>query len=117
MSIKPLEVQRDEDGYWTHPDYFVPANGNEYGVPGEFSTWLRQHNLESFTLSLESDDAASEVAEKYFDGGFGCDISLWQPIQARRQRLVCRLHSRYRGRPLLHLASPCNVRWPLVNVP
>jgi hypothetical protein len=38
MSIKPLEVQRDEDGYWTHPDYFVPANGNEYGVPGEFST-------------------------------------------------------------------------------
>jgi hypothetical protein len=79
MSIKPLEVQRDEDGYWTHPDYFVPANGNEYGVPGEFSTWLRQHNLESFTLSLESDDAASEVAEKYFDGGFGCDISSWQP--------------------------------------
>lgn len=79
MRIKPMTAQRDEDGFWTHPDYFVPANGNENGVPGEFSAWLRQHNLESFTLSLESDAAASEIAEKYFDGELGGDISSWQP--------------------------------------
>ncbi|QCA04899.1 hypothetical protein [Pantoea vagans] len=79
MSIKHMAALRDEDGFWTHPDYFVPANGNEYAVPGEFSAWLRQHNLESFTLSLESDAAASEVAENYFDGELGGDISSWQP--------------------------------------
>lgn len=77
--IQPIEVKRDEYGFWTHPDYFEPANGNEFGVPGEFEAWLAAHSLEVYTLGLEYDDNASDFAEKYADGKFDGDISGWTP--------------------------------------
>lgn len=79
--ITATEVQRDEYGYWTHPDYFEPANGNEYGFPGEFDAWLGRNNLELSLLALECDDAAADIAEKYADGELDCDISSWEPTK------------------------------------
>ncbi|EQB0362493.1 hypothetical protein ACYAGF_003739 [Yersinia enterocolitica] len=35
-TITAAPVERDSHGFWTHPDYFVPANENEFGVEGEF---------------------------------------------------------------------------------
>jgi hypothetical protein len=40
--IKALPVERDQYGYWTHPDYFKPANGREYGLKREFDAWLEE---------------------------------------------------------------------------
>ncbi|MFW5399441.1 hypothetical protein V2A85_06975 [Yersinia sp. 1252 StPb PI] len=34
-TITAAPVERDSHGFWTHPDYFVPANGREVGVEGE----------------------------------------------------------------------------------
>ena len=34
--VNELPVERDQNGYWTHPNYFEPADGREYGFPGEF---------------------------------------------------------------------------------
>lgn len=79
--IQPIEVKRDEYGFWTHPDYFEPADGNEYGLPGEFDAWLAANNLEVFTLGLEYDHNASDFAEKYADGEFDGDISEWNPTK------------------------------------
>jgi len=79
--IKPMEVKRDQYGFWTHPEYFGPANGHEFGAPGEFDAWLLANNLEVYTLGLEYDENASEFAEKYADGEFDGDISEWQPTQ------------------------------------
>lgn len=79
--IVELPVERDECGFWTHPDYFCPANGNEYGVFGEFEEWLNENNLETYTLSLESDIEQEEFAEKYFSGECDGDISLWEPTK------------------------------------
>lgn len=28
--IKPMEVQRDKYGYWTHPDYLAFCDGREF---------------------------------------------------------------------------------------
>lgn len=37
--ISPVPVERDSNGFWTHPDFFEPANGNEYAAPGEYEAW------------------------------------------------------------------------------
>lgn len=79
--MKALEVDRDEQGFWTHPDYFEPANGNEYGAPGEFEKWLFDNGLEVYTLGLEYDLNASDFAVKYADGDFDCDVSGWEPTR------------------------------------
>ena len=77
--IKPMTVERCDLGYWTHPDYFEPANNNEYGFLGEFEAWLADQGLEHSVISLECDDAAEELAERYADGDLDCDISAWDP--------------------------------------
>lgn len=79
--MKQIEVKRDEYGYWTHPEYFEPANGNEYGFPGEFDAWLYKHNLQCHIMSIECDDQAGEVAERHFEGQLDGDISEWQPTK------------------------------------
>lgn len=78
-TIQAVEVERDQYGYWTHPNYFMPANGNEYGLLGEFDAWLDANNLELIAAYLEYDDNADEISEKYFNGD--TDISDWQPVK------------------------------------
>ncbi|PIJ42122.1 hypothetical protein [Tatumella sp. OPLPL6] len=84
--MKSCEVIRDGLGFWTHPDFFEPANGNDYGLPGEFESWLADNGLEVFTLGLEYDDNASEFAEKYANGDFDADISGWNPTRPDGER-------------------------------
>lgn len=77
--IQPVTPVRTKEGYgyWTHPDYFEPANGNEYGAPGEFEAWLKAHYLDVYTLALESDLNADAV-QKAYEAGDG-DVSDWEP--------------------------------------
>jgi len=79
--MNALDVQRDDLGFWTHPDFFEPANGNECGTPGEFEAWLAKNKLEVFVLGLEYDHNASEFAEKYADGDLDANISGWTPTR------------------------------------
>jgi len=46
---------RDRCGGWTHPEFFVPAEGNEYPLPGEFEAWLSEHALQSANTWMEND--------------------------------------------------------------
>lgn len=63
-TIQPTEVERDQYGYWTHPNYFQPANVNEYGLQGEFDSWLDTNNLGFVVAWLESDGNAMNDAEQ-----------------------------------------------------
>lgn len=81
MGITKAKVTRGELGFWTHPEFFEPANGNEYGIPGEYQAWLNKNNLESYELSLECDLDQQEFADKYFDGEYDADVSLWSPTK------------------------------------
>lgn len=74
QQIKPIEPQRDRDGYWTHPD-----------VPGietseQFNVWQAEQGFQCSVVMLESDDGeGSEDAQKrYFEDG-DTDILCWQP--------------------------------------
>ncbi|HAU5648027.1 hypothetical protein [Serratia nevei] len=74
--ITAVEPQRDQYGYWTHPDYFTPANGAEYGAPGEFEAW-KEANRVTGALQWMENHATAEQIDAY-ESGDG-DISDWAP--------------------------------------
>lgn len=53
-TITAAPVERDALGFWTHPDYFVPANGNEFAVEGERCQmppcWFYSNDLDVRTM-------------------------------------------------------------------
>lgn len=69
--FKALPVERDQYGYWTHPDYFKPADGREYGLAGEFDAWLEEKGLE-LREEWRDEDEIEQHGDDY-------DISSWQP--------------------------------------
>lgn len=74
QQIKPMEPQRDRDGYWTHPD--VP----EIETTEQFNAWQAEQGFQCSVVMLDGDDGVgSEDAQKrYFEEG-DTDILCWQP--------------------------------------
>lgn len=71
MSIKPLEVQRDQYGYWSHPDYLAFRDGREFISTAEFDQWMSEHGLQ-WKVEYRDEDMIDPTVD-------GCDISAWQP--------------------------------------
>lgn len=76
-TITAVPVERDALGFWTHPDFFEPANGNEFGVEGEFYAWKMRNRVTGAMSWMENEENAEEL-QAAFDS-VGCDVSLWQP--------------------------------------
>ncbi|CFR00991.1 hypothetical protein [Yersinia frederiksenii] len=76
-TITAAPVERDSHGFWTHPDYFVPANGNEFGVEGEFDAWKALNRVVGTLDWMECEENAEELQAAYDAGD--CDLSMWQP--------------------------------------
>ncbi|WP_312828539.1 hypothetical protein [Pantoea anthophila] len=49
MSIKPLEVQRDQYGYWSHPDYLAFCDGRDFISTAEFNQWMAAFHIQWLT--------------------------------------------------------------------
>lgn len=49
--IVPVDVNRDEHGYWTHPA--LARSGCE--TPAELNYWLRTHGLECFVMTMRDE--------------------------------------------------------------
>ena len=73
LSAQP--VVRDRWGGWTHPDFFTPADGREYPLPGEFGAWLAAHYLTSATTWMDN-DVPEHMSVRFGKTG---DCSDWQP--------------------------------------
>lgn len=78
-TITAAPVERDSRGFWTHPDFFVPANGNEFGVEGEFDAWKAFNRVTGAIGWMECEENADELQSAYDAGD--CDLSMWQPTQ------------------------------------
>ncbi|HHZ3185982.1 TPA: hypothetical protein ACWATG_002678 [Yersinia enterocolitica] len=76
-TITAVPVERDANGFWTHPDYFVPANGNEFGVEGEFDAWKALNRVVGTLDWMDCDENAEELQAAYDAGD--CNLSMWQP--------------------------------------
>ena len=55
-------VNRDEQGYWTHPALVRSS----CETPAEFSDWLRTHGLQCFVMTMR-DEAPEVFADGYTD--------------------------------------------------
>ena len=70
--IQPLQVERDECGFWTHPAW--PDDGDECALP--FS-WFGDHGLEYCIVEMEND--APEGMMEAWMGDRDYDCTPWQP--------------------------------------
>ncbi|CAH6576994.1 hypothetical protein AI2935V1_1539 [Citrobacter freundii] len=69
--FKALPVERDQNGYWTHPLYDAFCDGREFISPDEFNVWLKENGLEWKVAYRDEGDFDHEID--------GYDISSWQP--------------------------------------
>ncbi|MDN0109418.1 hypothetical protein [Yersinia mollaretii] len=76
-TITAVPVERDSNGFWTHPDFFVPANGNEFGVEGEFYAWKALNRVTGAMGWMEDEENAEELQAEYDSINFS--VSKWNP--------------------------------------
>jgi len=69
--IKPMEVKRDQYGYWSHPDYLAFCDGREFIPSAEFNQWMESQGLQ-WSVSYRDE----EEVEPGIDGS---DLSSWEP--------------------------------------
>lgn len=74
--IAPMEPARSPSGYWTHPDYFVPAGDRCDEAPGEFDAWLLNNRL-NYTVSWLDNEVPAQLKRRF---GISRDnVSAWLP--------------------------------------
>ncbi|MCA6962459.1 hypothetical protein [Pectobacterium odoriferum] len=78
IRITELPVERNEDGYWTHPKYAEFCAGRESIPTSEFDEWMHANGLNWGVSYLETDSAAEAVKDRYFETG-NPDVSEWKP--------------------------------------
>lgn len=69
--IKPMEVKRDQYGYWSHPDYLAFCDGREFIPSAEFNQWMESQGLQ-WSVSYRDE----EEVEPGIDGS---DVFSWGP--------------------------------------
>lgn len=72
--IQPVPVQRDEHGYWTHPDY--PKWDEETSVQ-TIKEWYEEQGLEHAVVLFE-DDAPEDLTDAWEATGED-DCTKWEP--------------------------------------
>ncbi|WP_277973345.1 hypothetical protein [Pantoea agglomerans] len=73
--IEALDVQRDQYGYWSHPDYLAFCDGREFDPSVEFDQWMAQM-FQSKGLEWKVDYRDEEEIDPNVDG---YDLSTWNP--------------------------------------
>ncbi|EKN4699693.1 hypothetical protein JE939_002865 [Yersinia ruckeri] len=72
MAVLPEIVQRNEQGSWTHSNFYV-------GTDALFDHWLAEHNLEHQIAFMDcGDDNTSQALLAKYHSGFA-DFSGWLP--------------------------------------
>lgn len=58
--IVPVDAERDEHGYWTHPALI--RSGCE--TPAELGYWLRSHGLQCFVMTMRDEAFAAGFTDE-----------------------------------------------------
>lgn len=70
-SLTALPVERDQYGYWSHPDYLAFCDGREYIPSAEFNQWMEAKGLE-WKVDYRDEEETDYDADAY-------DLSTWNP--------------------------------------
>ncbi|HHI4996253.1 TPA: hypothetical protein ACP5TQ_004182 [Vibrio parahaemolyticus] len=92
MTIQAAEIQRDDFGYWTHPEL---PEWDESTQIDEIDAWFASNGLTYFVSYLENGD--DEVAEaKYYEES-DPDISGWHPKPPQDGAFLLSIHDTENG--------------------
>lgn len=93
-TIRPHPVERDKDGYWTHPNY--PDHWDEGTTSSEITGWFAEQALESKVVEFEF-DAPDELQEMWMETGEP-SCNLWNPTYPDgRGWFIFSIHDTERG--------------------
>lgn len=103
LDIRPQSVERDKDGYWTHPGY--PDHWDEGTTSSEITAWFAAQGLESQVVEFEF-DASDELQDMWMETGEP-SCSLWSPTYPDgRGWFIFSIHDTERG-PVCVWVRPC----------
>jgi len=75
MTIQPATVQRDEEGYWFHPDY---PKWDEETTREEVDQWEAENNIRIRILCFE-DSVSDELNHRFFEQDDHTALAEWEP--------------------------------------
>ncbi|NPE55904.1 type IV secretion system DNA-binding domain-containing protein [Dickeya dadantii] len=75
--ISEINIERDKNGYWIHPEWAAFINDRERIPDAELNDWLNKNSLEIEIRDFEG-DADQSLMISYFENG-DSNISAWQP--------------------------------------
>ena len=76
LPIGPVEVERGEDGYWTHPAAALQPDWDEGTSSAETQDWYLAHGLEVETVNLEDQDY--DLQDRILEDA--AELSEWDPL-------------------------------------
>ena len=100
MAIKPATVERDKDGFWSHPE--LPY-WDESTTAAELAQWNEENSVDIEIIRLEN-DAPEELAEAWYEGDTS-DCSEWDPKCSREGSFLLSIHDSEEG-PVAIFAVP-----------
>ncbi|HGS5355291.1 TPA: 3'-5' exonuclease [Vibrio cholerae] len=99
MTIKKLPVERDEMGFWTHPEL---PNFGEFVSITAIEEFEAKNNITVKTVPMES-DSSQELIDKWFDDGESCLD--WEPTAPSKSSFILSIHDTEDG-PYVWWAVP-----------
>lgn len=102
MTIQPAQIQRDENGYWSHPDFPAWDEGVEQET---IDQWFSDNEITYFVDEFEGSVTATEEMHKayYDDGAMGAPD--WQPRCDADGAFLLSIHDTEQG-PVAVFAAP-----------
>ncbi|GKW29484.1 hypothetical protein AB6D34_18250 [Pectobacterium brasiliense] len=73
--LKPMIPVRDENGWWTHPDF--PENDESWTI-NHFHKWAEDNNFDIEIVFLENEIGFEKTKERYWEVG-ASDCEGWEP--------------------------------------
>jgi hypothetical protein len=74
--IKPATVERDADGYWSHPG--MPDGDDDSESANAFKAWMAEQRLTHQISNLESEDETHPAYHAYYEEEC-CGVVGWNP--------------------------------------
>ena len=87
--IRPAKVERDENGFWIHPDF--PYFDNRELIPKkEWEAYWKKQGVKTVQVILEEQD--NDLHERYFESGDPTVCAEWEPKCWEQVCSICNGH-------------------------
>lgn len=103
MAIQPEQINRCEDGFWTHND-FPEFDGDEYPPNEKFDKWLQENSIGIRVIWFES-DAEESLVDRYFQEDDLTACEEWNPTCESPNAFIISIHDTEDG-PVAIFAIP-----------